>query len=369
VLVPVPRSRGAALRVGAWAAALPLAALPCTVAAVPIVDYQDHLNPRFEKRARSSTRYIIVHSTECRLESALRTLARGRARRGVYVTDGGHANYLVSRRGTIYRILDPRYRADHAGVSMWKGLRNLSDHSLGIELEGYHDVPFTAQQYRSLAWLLRVLRRRYRIESRDVLEHCRVAYTKPNRFFDRDWRGRKRDPGLDNFDRARAGLTHEYLQDPDVIAGRLGGERFLSRRPSASVTTAGEVRRPESRSLRAGVIRRGRSAWSIAGPKHDRASTLYVLPSGRARRGDEIADWSSLPAGTEVYLDASTTEARTLSAGRTAWQIAGGDYDSSTTVYRFPDGTMRRGDEIEDWSELPPGTRVQLGVPESPDRR
>jgi N-acetylmuramoyl-L-alanine amidase len=338
------------------------------LAAVPIVDYQEHLNPRFKKRPRASTRYIIVHSTECHLDSALRTLSGGRTRRGRYLTEGGHANYLVSRQGRIYRILDPRYRADHAGVSMWKGLENLSNHSLGIELEGYHDVPFTAQQYRSLSWLLRVLRRRYRIASRDVLEHCRVAYTKPNRFFDRDWRGRKRDPGLDNFDRARAGLTQEYLHDPDVIAGRLGGERSLARRRPSSVTPAEEVRHSEARKLRAGVIRRGRSAWSIAGPQHGLASTVYVLPDGRSRRGDQIGDWSSLPVGTEVYLGASTVTARTLSAQRTAWQIAGGDYDSSTTAYRFPDGTTRRGDEIEDWSDLPSGTRVQLGVPESPGR-
>ena len=143
-------------------------AVPAKVDATTIEDYQDHLNPGFTKRRRQDTRFILVHSTECGLESALRTLSRGKVRRGRRVTLGGHAHYLLGRQGTIYRILDLKYRADHAGISMWRGLENLSDHSLGIELEGFHDAPFTTAQYRSLGWLLRVLRKRFGIASRDV---------------------------------------------------------------------------------------------------------------------------------------------------------------------------------------------------------
>jgi N-acetylmuramoyl-L-alanine amidase len=351
---------GAPLRSGLLATLSLLCAVPQAQGA-RIVDYQAHLGPRFEKRTRKSTRFIIVHSTECRLRSALRTLSRGKARHGRFISQGGHANYLVGRDGTIYRILDPRYRADHAGVSMWKGVQDLSDHSLGIELEGFHDQPFSAQQYRSLKWLLDVLRRRYRIASRDVLEHCRVAYTKPNRFYARNWRGRKRDPGIDNFDRRRAGLNEEYAYDPDVVAGRLGGDRSRVRPAAASAPRAGGS---VSKATRVAQIGPGHTAWSIAGPRHRQASTLYVFPDGKTRRGDEIRDWSGLPAGTAVYLDVPARSVEILSAERTAWRIAGGDFDAATTLYAFPDGTSRRGDEIVDWSELPDGTRVHLGVPD-----
>ena len=257
--------------------------------ATTIEDYQDHLNPGFTKRRRQDTRFILVHSTECGLESALRTLSRGKVRHGRRVTLGGHAHYLLGRQGTIYRILDPKYRADHAGISMWRGLENLSDHSLGIELEGFHDVPFTTAQYRSLGWLLRVLRKRFGIASRDVLEHYRVAYTPPNRFFSRNWRGRKRDPGRGNFDRRRAGLRDEYALDPDVVAGRVGMSPHPGRR----------------RGPLAGVVTRDRSAWSIAGKRYRDARTLYCLPGGRTRRGNEIRDWSRLPSGTRVFLSAA----------------------------------------------------------------
>ena len=260
------------------------------------------MNPGFTKRRRQDTRFVVVHSTECGLESALRTLSRGKVRRGRRVTLGGHAHYLLARRGTIYRILDPKYRADHAGVSLWKGLENLSDHSLGIELEGFHDVPFTTAQYRSLSWLLSVLRQRFGIASRDVLEHFRVAYTPPNRFFSRNWRGRKRDPGLGNFDRRRAGLRDEYPVDPDVLAGRVG----MSPDPGGRRGhLAGAAAGPGPRRRPAGVVTRDRTAWRIAGKRYRDASTLYSLPGGLTRRGNEIRDWSRLPTGTRVFVSAA----------------------------------------------------------------
>jgi N-acetylmuramoyl-L-alanine amidase len=339
--------------------------LPAEAAAAPpIVDYQDHLNPRFVKRLRRETRFIIVHSTECGLRSALRTLSGGKVRRGRHVTRGGHAHYLVARSGTIYRILDPRYWADHAGVSMWNGLENLSDRSLGIELEGFHTVPFTAAQYRSLRWLLGVLRRRFHIASRDVLEHCRVAYTRPNRFYSTAWRGRKRDPGLANFDRHRAGLDDEYLYDPDVVAGRLGGDRMIHRGPKLVAARTG----PAPHTVHGGVVTPDSTAWSIAGKRYRDPTTLYVFPDGSARRGDRVSRWDDLPRNTEVYLDLPEAPDGVVSAERTAWRIAAGDYDAATTLYIFPDETAGRGDEVADWSNLPAGTRVFLDVPDQPER-
>src|SRR5207249_3526944 len=111
------------------------------VFAARILDYQDHLNHRFAKEIREETRFIIVHSTESSLPSALRTLSRGKVRYGRYITRGGHAHYLIAKDGTIYRILDPKYWANHAGVSMWNGLQDISDYSIGIELEGYQMFP------------------------------------------------------------------------------------------------------------------------------------------------------------------------------------------------------------------------------------
>jgi len=270
------------------------------------------LNPSFVKVQRKDTRFIVIHSTECGLESALRTLSKGKELQSHRWTRGGHAHYLVARTGTIYRILDPRYRADHAGLSLWKGVEGLSDHALGVELEGFHDSPFTSSQYRSLRWLLRVLRKRFRIASRDVLEHYRVAYTPPNRFFPKKWRGRKRDPGFGNFERRKAGLLEAYAADPDVLAGRVGagslraGEhRSVGRRPR------GLPRQPSN------VITSQRSAWSIAGRRYRDATTLYHLPNGTVRRGSEIANWGKLPPGTRIRFKGAASPKTRAPAPRT----------------------------------------------------
>jgi N-acetyl-anhydromuramyl-L-alanine amidase AmpD len=123
--------------------------LPTSALAIKTIDYQRRLNPQFTKRVRPETRFIILHSTESRLPSALRSLSRGKVRRGRYLTRGGHAHYLIARNGAIYKILEPKYWANHAGVSMWNGSDGLSDYSVGIELEGYH-IPFSDRQYSSL---------------------------------------------------------------------------------------------------------------------------------------------------------------------------------------------------------------------------
>ncbi len=379
--------------------------LPMAGAPSKIIDYQSKLNRKYVKAPRRETRFIIIHSTESRLPSALRTLSKGKVRRGRYVSHGGHANYLVARNGTIYLILDPRYKANHAGVSLWDGVYNLSDYSIGIELEGYHNVPFSEEQYRSLKGLLKDLREKYSIEERDVLEHFRVAYAKPNRYHRAAWRGRKQDPGEDNFDRRKAGLGESYPEDPDVIAGRVGGPVQLAKAvTSASETELDESAEEESDDAEVdspgagdvttepGIdpssrrIGSGKTAWSIAGKKYNSPTTIYHFPDGRSSRGDQITHWQDVPAGTEVQLDADSPAPRRLvNASRseillpetgpqaTPWKLANALYNSAMTFYILPDGKVKSGNQVADFKQLPYKTRMllayrRLGFPKTSDR-
>ena len=351
------------------------------LAALKIIDYQKRLNPRFAKRARKSTRHIVIHSTEGSLPSSLRTLSRGKVRRRRYVSRGGHAHYLIAKNGTVYRILDPRFRANHAGVSMWNGLKSLSDHSLGIELEGYHNVPFADRQYRSLRELLGILQKRFRVKDKDVLGHYRVAYSKPNRFHRKKLRGRKKDPGADNFDRRRAGLTDQYPHDPDVVAGRIGGDpgRVQVARKSKSKTAVrkaekrednGSLTAPAADRQRDNTITASRTAWKIAGRQYKAATTLYRFPDGRSLRGHEIQDWSDIPPGTQIEL--GVEEDKVVSAERaevllpvvgkdmSPWKIANALHNSSFTYYLYPSGKILAGHRIERFADVPPGTRVLI---------
>jgi hypothetical protein len=41
-----------------------------------IIDYRQHLNPLFEKTKRICTRYIIVHTSECDLQTTLKIVSK-----------------------------------------------------------------------------------------------------------------------------------------------------------------------------------------------------------------------------------------------------------------------------------------------------
>lgn len=91
------------------------------------------------------------------------------------------AHFYVRRDGQIVQFVDCDRRAWHAGRSTWLGRENCNDYSVGIELEGADDVPYTPVQYGVLRELIDALQARYPITA--VAGHCHVAP------------GRKSDPG------------------------------------------------------------------------------------------------------------------------------------------------------------------------------
>lgn len=191
-----------------------------------IVDSRQQLNPRFKKVKRKKTKYIVVHTSELGLKTTLRVVSKGKHFRNGRRTYGGHTHYVIARNGRTYRIMDKKYVADHAGRSMWNGETDLSKISIGIELVGYHYAPITASQYRSVGLLIDILQAVYNLDDRAVLTHSQVAYGKPNRWFRKDHRGRKRC--AKNFIRAKAELGSSWRYDPDVNAGRLTADAQLA---------------------------------------------------------------------------------------------------------------------------------------------
>ena len=94
------------------------------------------------------------------------------------------AHCLVERDGNILQFVPFLERAWHAGVSEWRGRSDCNDFSVGIELEGCDDDPYTEAQYASLAGLILALRTRYPDIGADaVTGHSDIAP------------GRKTDPG------------------------------------------------------------------------------------------------------------------------------------------------------------------------------
>ncbi|MDF2529688.1 MAG: N-acetyl-anhydromuranmyl-L-alanine amidase [Gammaproteobacteria bacterium] len=63
------------------------------------------------------------------------------------------AHFVIKRTGEMIQFVSVNDRAWHAGKSSFNGKENCNDYSIGIELEGADDIPFTEEQYRSLAGL------------------------------------------------------------------------------------------------------------------------------------------------------------------------------------------------------------------------
>lgn len=83
------------------------------------------------------------------------------------------AHFLIRRTGELLQFVPCTKRAWHAGVSSWCGRSGCNDFSIGIELEGADDVPYTDAQYRVLVELARTLQSAYPIT--DIAGHCDIA--------------------------------------------------------------------------------------------------------------------------------------------------------------------------------------------------
>ncbi|MFO7732353.1 MAG: peptidoglycan recognition family protein [Candidatus Aminicenantes bacterium] len=337
----------------------------------------DRLSPLNAKRpVRPQTRYIVLHTTEGGTAGSLRKVRRY-----------GEAHYFVTPSGEVYRIIDRRRIATHAGRSMWEGRSPLDNYSLGIEVVGYCDRDLTAAQYAALKELLRQLKALYRISDKDILTHSMVAYGRPNRFHPKNHRGRKRCGMIFSRSdvRRRLGIGPAATRDADVEAGRLAVadpelHRFLyaggAARPAASLAPpVADGGRPPASSSGPMVISKGVNAWRIARDKYDDPATIYIFPNGTRLKGNEVRDWDRIPAGTRVEFEEGAEREQDFEGfqeigkdGRTLRDIAGDLAAEATTIYFFPSGLVRTGAELARTPSLkrllqasPAGTRVLVG--------
>lgn len=94
------------------------------------------------------------------------------------------AHVLIDRFGELTQYVAFDKKAWHAGISCFDGEQNCNEFSIGIELEGCDDQPFSDAQYHALQQLTRHLRDCYpQITPQRVVGHSDIAP------------GRKTDPG------------------------------------------------------------------------------------------------------------------------------------------------------------------------------
>jgi len=133
--------------------------------------HREVLSPNCDDRALPVT-MVVLHYTE--MESAEAALAK--------MCDPESkvsAHYLISEAGEVVRLVPEERRAWHAGLSYWRGHRDVNSASIGIELDhpghrhGYRD--FSEAQFEALVPLLHRIVQTHDIPRANVVGHSDVA--------------------------------------------------------------------------------------------------------------------------------------------------------------------------------------------------
>jgi AmpD protein len=119
------------------------------------------------------------------------------------------AHALVRRDGAIVQYVPFGQRAWHAGASQYRGRSTCNDFSVGVELEGTDDTPYTEAQYQQLAALAAALLAAYvSLSAEHIVGHSDIAP------------GRKTDPGAAfDWPRFRALLSERLAAGPGSSRG------------------------------------------------------------------------------------------------------------------------------------------------------
>ena len=89
------------------------------------------------------------------------------------------SHYLVEEDGRVFSLVAEERRAWHAGLSFWRGERDVNGRSIGIEIDnpghefGYR--PFPDAQMAAVIALLGEVRSRWTVEDRNIIGHSDVA--------------------------------------------------------------------------------------------------------------------------------------------------------------------------------------------------
>ena len=153
-------------------------------------------SPNFSSRNGLKPSILVLHYTGMKSsDEALERLCDKRSEVS--------SHYVIDENGKIFQLVDENNCAWHAGVSYWRGNKNINNISIGIEIVntghefGY--VPFPQIQMESVLVLSKNILNKYNIEAVNVVGHSDVAPLRksdPGELF--DWKFLAKN-GVGNF--------------------------------------------------------------------------------------------------------------------------------------------------------------------------
>tara|TARA_B100000989_G_C19402968_1_gene410796 strand:- start:66 stop:812 length:747 start_codon:yes stop_codon:yes gene_type:complete len=136
-------------------------------------------SPNYNSRKNSKIKLIVIHYTALKnIKEAISYLCEKEK--------NVSSHYLICQNGTIYNLVNEKYRAWHAGESFWQNNTDINSISIGIELD-YNPFgknnKYSNKMLNSLKKLIIKLQKKYKINKSGILGHSDIAPF------------RKRDPG------------------------------------------------------------------------------------------------------------------------------------------------------------------------------
>ena len=103
----------------------------------------------------------------------------------------------------------------------------------------------------------------------------------------------------------------------------------------------------------------GPTAWDVAGREYNAKTTIYFLPGGGVRTGNEMDDKAlrSLPIGTCLLV--GYVPGGRITARHSAFDICGSRWNLRSTYYGLTDGALVNGLNLDEHA-IPKGAQVFL---------
>ena len=136
-------------------------------------------SPNYNSRKNSKISLIIIHYTALKnTNDAITYLCNKKNKVS--------SHYLIAQNGSVFSLVEDKFRAWHAGQAFWQGITDINSISIGIELDynpSRKNNKFSFKMINSLKKLILKLKRNYKINKNSILAHSDIAPY------------RKKDPG------------------------------------------------------------------------------------------------------------------------------------------------------------------------------
>lgn len=116
------------------------------------LEFKKIKSPNYSKIIDRHIKYIIIHYTGMKNQKvAIKRLQSKVAKVSVH--------YVLSKKGRVYRMVNDKHIAWHAGISKWGKDINLNSNSIGIELVNNGKEGYPKKQINKLVLLIKYLKK------------------------------------------------------------------------------------------------------------------------------------------------------------------------------------------------------------------